>query len=302
MHLAGHSPRRGRTGQEVSGLFRTYDAGASFTYQDAAPVNMQLAFTEEHVKAYDVISAQVATSVAKMTGDKLVRQFVALCACELKFLYGCSVPWDKISVAGQSASADQESDPASVAASRSPSPKPRLTQAQAPSKTQALSSGGEEEDDCNIHVNSDAYGSDDDRGGDRNMQFTMIDPEDVYACDWTEFKYPVAKDFVPRFKEAHAVASLFHINAELAAKFPVLNGQINTGWNAHYKKPIHVDQILKPPTIGELGWEDDEVEWLEQTVRYYVEPMTREQRSELGITPEQPRQILKKGTDNIWEL
>jgi hypothetical protein len=50
--------------------------------------------------------------------------------------------------------------------------------------------------------------------------FTMIDPEDVYACDWTEFKYPVAKDFVPRFKEA--VAALFHLNAELAAKFPVL--------------------------------------------------------------------------------
>ncbi len=48
--------------------------------------------------------------------------------------------------------------------------------------------------------------------------------------DWTEFKYPVAKDFAPRFKEAHAVAALFHLNAELAAKFP---GQINTGWIAH---------------------------------------------------------------------
>ncbi len=75
---------------------------------------------------------------------------------------------------------------------------------------------------------------------------------------------------------------------------PSFNGQINTvtGWIAHYKKPIHVDQILKPPTIGKLGWEDDEVEWLEQTVRYYVEQMTREQQSELGITPEQARQIL----------
>ncbi len=95
------------------------------------------------------------------------------------------------------------------------------------------------------------------------------------------------------------MAALFHLNAELAAKFPVLNGQINTGWIAHYKKPIHVDQILKPPTIGELGWEDDEVEWLEQTVRYYVEPTTREQRSELGITTEQARQILNKGTDKV---
>ena len=117
--------------QEVVGLVRNYDAGASFTNQDAAPVNMSLAFTEEHVKDYEGISAQLATSVAKttLTGDKLVRQFVKLCACEVKFLLGCSVPWDKLPVAEQSASADQASDPASVAASRSPSPKPKLTQA-----------------------------------------------------------------------------------------------------------------------------------------------------------------------------
>ncbi len=52
--------------------------------------------------------------------------------------------------------------------------------------------------------------------------------------------------------------------------------------------------------IGDLGWEDEVVEWLEQTVRYYVKPMTREQRLELGITPEQARRILKpeKSTDN----
>ncbi len=87
--------------------------------------------------------------------------------------------------------------------------------------------------DTGNNNDSDAYGSGDDRGGDHNVHFTLIDPEDVYACDWTEFKYPVAKDFVSRFKEAYAVAALFHLNAELAAKFPVLNGQINTGWIAH---------------------------------------------------------------------
>ena len=119
--------------QEVVGLFLTYDAGASFTNQEPAPVNMNLAFTEAHVMAYESESAQVVASLANLTGDKLVRKFVALCAIELKFLYGCSVPWDKLPVAGQSASADQGSDPASVAASRSPSPKPNVTQAQAPS-------------------------------------------------------------------------------------------------------------------------------------------------------------------------
>jgi hypothetical protein len=80
---------------------------------------------------------------------------------------------------------------------------------------------------------------------------------------------------------------------------PSFNGQINTvtGWIAHYKKPIHVDQILKPPTDGEQGWEDEEVEWLEQTVRYYVEAMTPEQRAERGISPEQARRIRKKAAD-----
>lgn len=286
--------------QEVVGLFINYDAGASFTNQEPAPVNMKLAFTEAHVSAYDSKSAQVVTSLAdKLTGDKLVKQFVAFCACELKFLYGCSVPWDKLPVAGQSEASDQASDPASVPASRSPSPKPKLTQAPSPkTKAQALSSGGEE----GGNSDTDAYGSGDDRGGDRNVQFTMFDPENIYDIDWTAFKYPVAGHFVPRFKEAHAVAAMFHLNAELAAKFPVLNGQINTGWQAYYKKPIHVDQILQPPSIGELGWEDDEVEWLEQTVRYYVEPMTREQRSELGITPEQARRILKKSTGKVRPL
>ena len=271
--------------QEVVGLFLTYNAGVSFTNQDAAPVNMSLAFTEEHVKDYDGISAQLATSVAKttLTGDKLVRQFVSLCAREVKFLYGCSVPWDKLPVAEQSASADQESDPASVAASSSPSPKPKLTQ-----PPSALSSGAEEDDAGNIDENSDFI-----------FNCICVDPRDPYECDWTKFNFPIPEHFVSRFREAHALAAMFHLNAELAAKFPVLSGQINTGWIAHYNKPIHVDQILQPPTVGEMGWEVEEVEWLEQTVRYYVEAMTPEQQLELGISPEQARRIRKKATDKV---
>jgi hypothetical protein len=213
------------------------------------------------------------------------------------------VPWDKLPVTEQSASADQESDPASVAASSSPSPK--LTQPPSPKQklTQppsALSSGAEEEDAGNIEEDSDAaYATGDDRGGDRTFNFTMVDPSDPYQCDWTEFNFPVAKHFVSRFREAHALGAMFHLNAELAAKFPVLSGQINTGWIAHYNKPIHVDQILQPPTVGEMGWEVEEVEWLEQTVRYYVEAMTPQQREELGITPEQARRIRKKATDQV---
>ncbi len=161
------TPRAAQDQEQVVGLFRTSDAGVSFNNQEAAPVKIPLTFTEEHVTMYDAASAQLAASMAKLTGDKLVKQLVALCLCEIKFMFGCCVPWDKIPVAGQSASANQGSEPASVAASRSPSPKPKLTQApspkqklsQAPSRAQALSSGGEEDDDGDKHENSDAYGS-----------------------------------------------------------------------------------------------------------------------------------------------
>ena len=135
--------------QEVVGLFRTYNAGASFTNQEPAPVNMTLAFTEAHVTYYETKSvhcAQVVASLSKLTGDILVRKFVALCAIELKFLYGCSVPWDKLPDAGQSP-CEQGSDPASVPAS------PKRTQAPSPkapspkTKSQALSSGDEDDED-----------------------------------------------------------------------------------------------------------------------------------------------------------
>ena len=255
---------------------------------------MKLAFSVANVEQYSIQSAAIASSMAKLTGAKLVRQFVSFCACEVKFLFGCSVPWDKLSDDGQLAEGSEITDPASA----SSSPKPAVSQ----KGTTALSSGALSSGDEDGEVTqrggddneSDASGS-----GECHVEFTLIDPEDVYACDWTEFEYPVAKDFVSRYREAHAVAAVFHRNAELTAKFPVLNGQINTGWQAHYKKPIHVDQILRPPRQGDLGWEDEEVEWLEQTVRYYVEPMTREQRSELDITPEQARRILKKCTDKV---
>ena len=46
-----------------------------------------------------------------------------------------------------------------------------------------------------------------------SFNFTWVDPSEPYECDWTEFNFPVAKDFVSRFKEAHAVAAFFHLNA-----------------------------------------------------------------------------------------
>ena len=121
----------------------------------------------------------------------------------------------------------------------------------------------------------------------------MFDAEHPFDTDWTRHNYPVAKHFLTRFREAHAVAAMFHLNEELAAKFPILNGQINEGWQAHYNSPIHVDQIMKPPNTGELAWDDEDKEWLAQTVRYYVSSMSEEQLEERGITPDKAKLLLK---------
>ena len=70
---------------------------------------------------------------------------------------------------------------------------------------------GEGEDD------DDAYGEGDDRGGDRAVHLTEhFDPENPLDFDWSVFKYPVARDFLKRFREADAIAAMFHLCPELA--------------------------------------------------------------------------------------
>ena len=55
----------------------------------------------------------VLANLAAMQRSESVKGFVQLCAIEIKFLYGCSVPWDKL------ANAMNASDK-SVSASPSP--------------------------------------------------------------------------------------------------------------------------------------------------------------------------------------
>jgi hypothetical protein len=131
-----------------------------------------------------------------------------------------------------------------------------------------------------------------DRGGDRNIYFQYFDPESPYDTDWRQFAYPVPSHFVPRFRECHAMALMFFFDDELAAKFPELCGQINAGWQAHYKRPINLDDVLAPPRSGENGYDDEELTWLYQTARFYVSKMTVEQRAEKGIDPKTAKRVL----------
>ena len=179
------------------------------------------------------------------------------------------MPWASLKRGKHSAPAED----GSVSASPTPPGSPEI---QASHHAEALSSGeAEGESDGNsTHADEgedDAYGEGDDRGGDRAVHFLeQFDPENPLEIDWSGFKYPVPKHFVPRFREAHAIAAMFHLNDELAAKFPVLNGQINEGWQAHYKRPVHINHILQPPSTGENSYEEEEIDWLQKTVQYYV--------------------------------
>jgi hypothetical protein len=203
----------------------------------------------------------------EMKGKDLVSNFVRLCAVEIKFMHGCSVPWASQKKGKHSAPAED----GSVSASPTPPGSPEI---QASQKTGALSSGEAEgifTDEDNAENENDAYGEGNDHYGDRVVHFREhFDPENPLDIDWSDFKYPVPKHSIPRFREAHAIAAMFHSNDELAAKFPVLSGQINEGWQAHYKHPVHINDILQPLSTGENSYEVEEIEWLQKTVRQYV--------------------------------
>ncbi len=67
---------------------------------------------------------------------------------------------------------------------------------------------------------------------------------------------------------------------------------LNEGWQAIYKRPFHINDILHPPSTCENSYEGEEIEWLQKTVRYYVSQISEEQREEKGFTAAQARRIL----------
>ena len=172
---------------------------------------MSLEFTPEHEKSYKELSTSVAVALPEMKGKDLVSNFVRLCAVEIKFLHGCSVPWASLKRGKHSAPAEDGS------VSSSPTP-PGSPEIQASQHAGALSSGeAEGKPDANsTHADEgedDAYGEGDDRGGDRAVHFReQFDPENPLEIDWSDFKYPVPKHFIPRFREVHAIAAVFHLN------------------------------------------------------------------------------------------
>ena len=161
------------------------------------------------------------------------------------------MPWDKLAD-GSDKSVSASPSPAIEASAQS---KPQATRPQAAAISDGEDEGqgqGEGEGEGEPGEGEEGEGEEDFSPPHFSQQF---DPENPLDCDWSVFEYPVARDFVTRFREAHAIAAMFHLCLVSADKYPILNGQINDGWLAHYNSAIHVNEILKPPTTGEVGWE-----------------------------------------------
>jgi hypothetical protein len=95
------------------------------------------------------------------------------------------------------------------------------------------------------------------RSGAWNICFEYFDPKAPYDTVWTQFAYPVPSHFFPRLRECNTIDLMFFINDEFAwnfaTKFPIFCGQINAGWQAHFKHPINLDDILAADNLIRQG-------------------------------------------------
>ncbi len=85
-------------------------------------IGLDREFTPEHEKSYNELSTSVAVAFPEMKGKDPVSNFVLLCAVEIKFLHGCSVPWASFKKGKHSAPAEDSS----VSASPTPSGSPEI--------------------------------------------------------------------------------------------------------------------------------------------------------------------------------
>ena len=114
--------------------------------------------------------------------------------------------------------------------------------------SQTLNDGGEGDDDDgeaggDISVNGGSEADDD-----QAVDFEKIDVERLLdERVFEDLDYPDPETFISK-RESLAMATLFFLSANLGHKFPKLKGQVHAGWQAKFKKPITMDQLLDPPS------------------------------------------------------
>jgi hypothetical protein len=179
--------------------FINYDAKKRLQNQEKNAVNMSLKFTPEHEKNYKELSTSAAVALSEIKGKDLVSNFVqsrssfctavaclGLCAVEIKFLHGCSVPWASLKQ-------EKHSAPAGDSSVSAPTPpgSPRIEGSQAAAALSIGKAKGESEGNSTHEDEgedkSNAYGEDDYRGGDRVVHFREeFDPKNPLEIDCSE--------------------------------------------------------------------------------------------------------------------
>ena len=314
---------------KLKGLIRAWDPTKSLQNQLFDEILIDLDFDKETIKLYREAARSFVKFTEGREGIPKVVQFAAL---EIKFMYGCDVEWnsggdpaapaalcapaaagkeneaastaDKDSSTGDAAPSTQGTEAVPPPAAALPPAVPPAAAALPPAvpppaaasptavPPRATASKAALSDGDSSSSDSSAYSENADRGGDRIVHFQYIDPEAIMDTDWPDFKYPVAKHFIPRFRESFAVALLVFFDEALNAKFPNLCGQVHDGWRAHFNCAMQLKDILETPTTGENAYEEDEVNWMYQTARFYLGKMSRNDIETRGIDSKLARKIL----------
>jgi hypothetical protein len=81
----------------------------------------------------------------------------------------------------------------------------------------------------------------------------------------------------------HAAAILFFHHPELPDKFPQLKDSLHAGWMACFKHPMSYEELLRPPSVGESAYNEDELNWCMATSQFLIDSLDPAGRLALGI-------------------
>jgi hypothetical protein len=71
----------------------------------------------------------------------------------------------------------------------------------------------------------------------------------------------------------HAAAILFFYHLELPDKFPQLKDSLHAGWMACFKHPMNYEELLRPLSVGESAYNEDELNWCMATSQFLIDSL-----------------------------
>ena len=241
----------------VKGFFNEFQPKVPYQRQTQSDILIELIMDEGTCGTYGDCSRAMAEKIDDHSKEN-IEALVALAVMELQFFRGCDVDWKK----------------------------PEKDGAVCEESAQAVSDGEKEIDD-----KGEEEGKESDVEGDEEedqFDFTQIDTTDVLSDKTLQgLRYPDPDKFMKR-RECFAMAMLMFLSEDLSCKLSELSGEVHAGWKKAFGKPIDFEQLLRPPEDlkDAFDFTDSEQEWLEGTVRYFVEQMSLEQLESLAITDE----------------